>query len=124
MLSSQRRIQKFFQGGGIQIRHIFKRSFFGRIILKHIENKKGSRGGGGGMLPRKVSENLLTVLAILALFEQFSGKFCVKFFASNSACFTKYDAFCSCIFDYACLGRKAYCYRKGSKLWKNCIDGQ
>ena len=71
------------------------------------------------MLPRKFFENLHTVVSILALFEQFLGMF--KFFAPKSECFTKYDAFYSCIFDYACLGRKAYCYRKGSKLWKNCI---
>ena len=32
----------------------------------------------------------------------------------------KYDAFCSHIFDYACLKRKVYRYRRGSKLWKNC----
>ena len=41
-----------------------------------------------------------------------------KFFDPKSKCFTKYDAFCFYIFDYACLGRKAYCYRKGSKSWK------
>ena len=41
-------------------------------------------------------------MTILALFEQFLG------------------AFCSYIFDYACLGRKAYCYQKSFKLWKNC----
>ena len=35
--------------------------------------------------------------------------------------FTKYDAFWSHIFNYACLRRKAYCYRRGSKLWKNCM---
>ena len=35
--------------------------------------------------------------------------------------FAKYDAFCLHIFDYACLKRKAYCNRRGSKLWKNCI---
>ena len=29
-----------------------------------------------------------------------------KFFASKSECLTKYDAFCSHIFDYACLWRK------------------
>ena len=45
----------------------------------------------------------------------------LKFFAPKSECFTKYDAFCSYFFDYACLGHKAYCYQKGSKLWKNCI---
>ena len=36
-------------------------------------------GGSGGMLPRKVFENLHTVVAILALFEPFSGIFCLNF---------------------------------------------
>ena len=31
------------------------------------------------------------------------------------------DAFCWLIFDYACLRRKAYRYRRSSKLHKNCI---
>ena len=31
------------------------------------------------MLPRKVFENLLTVVAILVLFEQILGKFCLNF---------------------------------------------
>ena len=31
------------------------------------------------MLPRKIFENLHTVMAILVLFEQFSGKFCLYF---------------------------------------------
>ena len=35
--------------------------------------------------------------------------------------FAKYDAFCSHIFDCACLRRKAHCNRRGSRLWKNCI---
>ena len=35
------------------------------------------------MLPRKTFENLHTVLAILALFEQFLVKFCLKFLTLN-----------------------------------------
>ena len=66
------------------------------------------------MLPQKIFENLRTVVTILLPFEQILG----KFFAPKSECFTKYEAFCSHTFDYACLGRKAYCYRKGLKLWK------
>ena len=31
------------------------------------------------MLPQKKFENLLAVMAILMLFEQFSGKFCLNF---------------------------------------------
>ena len=63
------------------------------------------------MLPRKNFENLHAAMAILVLFEKFSGKFCL-FFNPNSECFEKYEAFCSYIFDYACLWRKAYCYQK------------
>ena len=56
------------------------------------------------MLSWKIFENLHTAVAILVLFEQLLGKFLFKFFASKSEGFTKYDAFCSYIFDYACLG--------------------
>ena len=35
------------------------------------------------MLPRKIFENLHTVVAILELFEQFLGKFCVNFLPIN-----------------------------------------
>ena len=61
------------------------------------------------MLSLKIFENLHAVMAALVLFDP------------NSECFAKYDAFCSHIFDYACLRRKTYRYRRGSKLWKNCI---
>ena len=40
---------------------------------------KRTLGGSGGMLSRKIFENLHTVVAILALFEQFLGKFCLNF---------------------------------------------
>ena len=76
------------------------------------------------MLPRKIFENLHAGVAILALFEQFLDKFCLNFLPLKSECFTKYDAFCSYIFDYACLGCKAYCYRKGSKLWKKLYSSK
>ena len=76
--------------------------------------------GSGSMLPWKIFENLHTAVAILLLFEQFFGKFCFKFFASKLKFFTKYDAFYLYIFDYACLGRKSYCCRKGLKVWKSC----
>ena len=44
-----------------------------------------------------------------------------KFFDPKSVCIAQYNAFCSHIFGYACSRRKAYRYRGGSKLWKNCI---
>ena len=65
------------------------------------------------MLPRQNFETLHTVMAILVLFEYF--------FNPNSECFAKYDAFYSHISDYACFRRKIYRYRRGLKLWKNCI---
>ena len=105
--------KKFCQGGGTQICHIFKHVFFGRITLKYIENKKGSRGIRRHAPP----ENLPTAVTILAFFVKFLG----NFFAPTSECFSKYDAFCWYILDYACLGRKAYCYQKGSKLWKKNV---
>ena len=43
---------KFFSVRGTKFSHIFQSNFFGRIILKHIENKKGC-GGSGGVLPPK-----------------------------------------------------------------------
>ena len=63
------------------------------------------------MLPRKIFENLHAVMAILMLFVQFSGKFCLNFLILIlSTRFAKYDVFSSHIFDYACLRRKACCY--------------
>ena len=41
------------------------------------------------MLSRKICENLHYVEAILAFLEQFLGKFCLKFVAPKSECFTK-----------------------------------
>ena len=48
----------------------------------YIENKKNSRGSGD-MLPQKSFENLYTAVAILALFQQFLVKFCLKFLLLN-----------------------------------------
>ena len=58
----------FFSEGALHFDIFSSVVFSGRIIVKHIENKKGSRGSGG-MLPWKIFENLHTVVAILALFE-------------------------------------------------------
>ena len=69
------------------------------------------------MLPLKIFENLHTTMAILVLLKNFQAK-CVKFFDPDSECFARYDAFCSHIFNYACLGREAYSYRKGSHYRK------
>ena len=60
-------------------------------------------GRSGGMLPRKVFKNSDTVMAILELFEQFLWQILFNLFASNSKSFTKYDSFCSHIFDLCVL---------------------
>ena len=78
-------------------------------------------GGSESMLPQKVFKNLDTVMAILALLEKFFWQILFNFFASNSKSFTKYDIFCSHIFDLCVLRRKDDCYEIGLKLWKNCI---
>ena len=57
------------------------------------------------MLSQKIFEILHTAVAIIALFEQVLGKFCLNCLPPKSESFSKYDAFCSYIFDYACLGR-------------------
>ena len=51
-------------------------------------------------------------MAILLLFEQFLGKFCLNFLLLNLSV-SPNNAFCSYIFDYVCLGHKAYCNGKG-----------
>ena len=68
MFSCLRRIQKVFQEEAPNSDIFSSAVFLDRIILKHIENKKGFMGSGG-MLSRKMFENLHTVLAILLLFE-------------------------------------------------------
>ena len=113
--------QIFFREG-YHIYDIFSSVVFSsRVILKHIENKKGSRGVRGHATPAKFgkltycSGHFSTCLTIFR-------RILFKFFAPNSKCFTKHDAFCSYIFDYRCLGRRRlYCDRKSSKLWKNYI---
>ena len=71
------------------------------------------------MLPRKVFKNSHTVVAMLVLFEQIL----LKFFAPNSECFTKYDAYILFVHFRLCvhIGRKASSFRKSSKLWKSYI---
>ena len=71
------------------------------------------------MLPRNNFKKLHAVMAILVLFKIIFTQIWFKFFDPNSECFVKYDAFCSHIFDYACLRRHRY--QEYSKLWKNCI---
>ena len=79
MFSCLRRIPNFFQRGAPNFDIVFKRIFSGRIIVRLIEKMKGSMGVRGHTRP----ENLHTVMAILVLFEQFLGKFCLNFLPLN-----------------------------------------
>ena len=78
------------------------------------------------MLLRENFEILHAVNGYFSAFSTFLRQILLKFFdptaASEWSYFTKYDALCSHIFDYAYLRRKAYFFRRGSKLWKNCIS--
>ena len=67
---------EFFEGEGINFRHFFQAQVFpAELFLSNLSAKNDSRGSGG-MLPRKIFENLLTAMTILVLFEQFLRKFC------------------------------------------------
>ena len=82
MFATYRYSRSFFKEGAPKFA-IFSSMFFSdRIILKYIENKK-KLWGPGSMLPWKIFENLYAVVAILALFEQFLDKFCLKFLPLN-----------------------------------------
>ena len=78
-------------------------------------------GGSGGMLPRKVFKNLDTVMAILALLNNFYGKFCLIFLPLTLSPSPNMIHFVRTFLVYACLRRKDDCYQIGLKLWKNCI---
>ena len=78
-VSCQGRNQNFFQGGSTIFRHFFKRCFFSaELILSNLSNNNDSRRLRGHA-PQKTFEYLHTVMAILVLFEQFSGKVCLYF---------------------------------------------
>ena len=66
---------EILQGMDTNFRHIFKSIFSGRFIFNHNKKKK-VLGRSGGMLPKKLFENLHTIVAILVLLENFSGKVC------------------------------------------------
>ena len=72
-------MQNFFSGRGHQISSFFQAQYFsGRVILINLSNKNDFMGSGA-CSPEKFFENLRTVMVILALFEQFSGKVCSYF---------------------------------------------
>ena len=74
----QGRIQNVSHGGCAKFRHVFKCFFLAELVLSNLSNKDDFRGSEG-MLPRKIFENLHTEMAVLVLFEQFSGKVSLYF---------------------------------------------
>ena len=73
------------------------------------------------MLPRNIFENLHTVMAILVLFEQFFGKFCLYFWPVILSASPNKDAFCSHSFDYACCRRLRHIVIKRFEIMEKFI---
>ena len=71
------------------------------------------------MLPRKNFVNLRAVMAILVLFQEFSGRFCLNFLTLNLSASQNIMHFVSA-FSIMCAQGVRLRYRRGSKLWKNC----
>ena len=69
---------EIFSGRGHQNSSLYQAEFFPEeLILSNLSNKNDSRRVRGHAPP----ENLHIVKAILVLFEQFSGKFCLYFWS-------------------------------------------
>ena len=72
---------EIFSGRGHQISSLFQAYFFPEELSLNNLSNKHDFWGLRGPTPRKFFENLHTDMAILVLFEQFSGKFCVCFWS-------------------------------------------
>ena len=72
-------VARNFKGGGsIILQFFFQAKFFStELIIEAIKNRK-TLGRSGGMLYREIFEILHAVMAILVLFEHFSGKLCLN----------------------------------------------
>ena len=57
----------------------FSNVFFWQNKFEADQEARKSLGGSGGMLPRKIFENVHAVMAIFVLLEYLSGKFCIIF---------------------------------------------
>ena len=69
------------------------------------------------MLPGEIFENLHTVMVILALFEQFSGKVCSYFWPLLLSASSNMMHFVSTVLIRLCVlkATKVYCYEQGCK---------
>ena len=68
------------------------------------------------MLTQKIFENVHDLMGILVRFEEFSAKFSFNFLTLILSASPNMLHFVCAFSIYACLRRKAYCYRGGSKL--------
>ena len=109
--------RNFFREGASNFDTFSSVVFSGRIVLKHIENKKGS----GWFSPKKFFENFDTVVAILVVFKQFSGKFCLNFVPLILSVLPIVMHFVPIFSIVRAWGVRLTCCRKGLKLWKNSI---
>ena len=60
-------------------------------------------------------------MAILVLFEQFAGKFCLNFVPLIPSVSPNVMHFVGTFLIVRARNVKLICYQKGLKLWKNCI---
>ena len=102
--------------GGHNFLIVFKRIIFSKTNLKLIEKQERFLGGLGACFPGKIFENVHDLMAILVLFEEFSAKFYLNFLTLILSASPNMMQFVRAFSIYACLRRKAYCYRGGSKL--------
>ena len=70
-------VRNFERGGGHNFHLYFKRTV--NIFRQNKFEAKKSSWGSGGMLPRKIFENLHAVMAILVLLNDFQAKFVPTF---------------------------------------------
>ena len=80
-------------------------------MLSNLSNKNNSRGYGG-ILPRKIFDNLFTAMAILVLFKQFLGKVCSYFWPLNLSASPNMMHFVHTVSIMLKVTLKAYCFEE------------
>ena len=114
-------IARYFKRGESIISPFFSSVvFFRRANWSRLKHRKTL--GVRGYAPPGNFWNITCCNGYFSPFWTFFRQTLFKFFDPNSEYSTKWGAFCSHIFNCACLRLKAYCYRRGSKSRKICID--